>query len=156
MIHCKTRKRDLVDTFFKLGLSVSYDQVLQIATFMVNDACRRYIKEGIVCPTILLQNIFTSSAVNNIDHNPTSISSKDPFNGTGISLFQHISEDYQGVVQTFVQSEPMLKCHSKRVSLLPESYSNLPLAVLRFSEPSIPLVTCKEELSIDMSSFPGA
>ncbi|CAC5355831.1 unnamed protein product [Mytilus coruscus] len=48
----------------------------------------------------------------------------------------------------------MLKCHSKRVSLLPESYSNLPPAVLRFSEPDIPLV--EGELSIDMSSFPAA
>ncbi|CAG2227863.1 unnamed protein product [Mytilus edulis] len=50
--------------------------------------------------------------------------------------------------------EPMLKCQSKRVSLLPESYSNLPPAVLRFSEPDIPLV--EGELSIDMSSFPAA
>ncbi|CAG2220084.1 unnamed protein product [Mytilus edulis] len=57
------------------------------------------------------------------------------------------------VVQTFDQSEPMLKCQSKRVSLLPESYSNLPPAVLRFSEPDIPLV--EGELSIDMSSFPA-
>ncbi|CAG2246148.1 unnamed protein product [Mytilus edulis] len=64
------------------------------------------------------------------------------------------SKDVQGVVQTFDQSEPMLKCQSNRVSLLPESYSNLPPAVLRFSEPDIPLV--EGELSIDMSSFPAA
>ncbi|CAG2231321.1 unnamed protein product [Mytilus edulis] len=63
-------------------------------------------------------------------------------------------EDVQGVVQTFDQSEPMLKCQSKRVSLLPESHSNLPPAVLIFSEPDIPLV--EGELSIDMSSFPAA
>ncbi|VDI82572.1 Hypothetical predicted protein [Mytilus galloprovincialis] len=116
----------------------------------------RYVKDGIVCPTNLLQNIFTSSAVGNIDHNPISISSKDSFDGTGISLFQHISEDVQGVVQTFLQSEPMLNCQSKRVYLLPlpKSYSNLPPAVLRFNEPDIPLV--EGELSIDMSSFPAA
>ncbi|VDH96881.1 Hypothetical predicted protein [Mytilus galloprovincialis] len=154
MIHCKTRKRDLVDTFFKLGLSVSYDRVLEISTSMANDACRRYVQEGIVCPTNLLQNVFTSSAVDNIDHNPSSISSKDSFHGTGISLFQHISEDAQGVVQALDQSETMLKCQSKRVSLLPESYSNLPPAVLRFNEPDIPLV--EGELSIDMFSFPAA
>ncbi|CAC5355811.1 unnamed protein product [Mytilus coruscus] len=140
MVHCKTRKCDLVDTFFKLGLSVSYDRVLEISTSMANDACRRYIQEGIVCPTNLLQNIFTSSAVDNIDHNISSISSRDSFHGTCISLFQNISEDVQGVLQTYDQSEAMLKCHSKRVSLLPESYSNLPPAVLRFSEPDIPLV----------------
>ncbi|CAG2219887.1 unnamed protein product [Mytilus edulis] len=68
--------------------------------------------------------------------------------------FMSPQQDVQGVVQTFDQSEPMLKCQSKRVSLLPESYSNLPPAVLRFSEPDIPLV--EGELSIDMSSFPAA
>ncbi|CAC5421248.1 unnamed protein product [Mytilus coruscus] len=79
---------------------------------MANDACNHYIQESIVCPTHLLQNVFTSSNVDNIDHNPRSISSKDSFH---------------------------------------ESYSNLPLAVVRFSEPDIPLV--EGELSIDMSSF---
>ncbi|VDI67831.1 Hypothetical predicted protein [Mytilus galloprovincialis] len=96
-----TRKRDLVDTFFQLGMSVSYDRKLEISTSMANDSCRRFVKENIVWPTNLLQNVFTSSAVNNIDHNPRSISSKESFLGTGISLFQHISDDVQGVVQTF-------------------------------------------------------
>ncbi|CAG2210265.1 unnamed protein product [Mytilus edulis] len=63
-------------------------------------------------------------------------------------------KDAQGVVQALDQSETMLKCQSKRVSLLPESYSNLPPAVLRFNEPDIPLV--EGELSIDMFSFPAA
>ncbi|XP_063442044.1 hemicentin-1-like [Mytilus trossulus] len=74
---CKTRKRDLVDTFFKLRLSVIYNQVLEISTSMANDACRRYVQEGIVCPTNLQRNAFTSSAVDNIGHNPSSISLKD-------------------------------------------------------------------------------
>ncbi|XP_063412598.1 uncharacterized protein LOC134695304 [Mytilus trossulus] len=65
-----------------------------------------------------------------------------------------ISEDVQGVVQTFDQSETMLKCQSKRVPLLPESYSNLPPAVLRSSKPNIPLV--EGELLIDMSLVPAA
>ncbi|CAG2253182.1 unnamed protein product [Mytilus edulis] len=71
----------------------------------------------------------------------------------GADVSPRVNKDVQGVVQTFDQSEPMLKCQSKRVPLLPESYSNLPPAVLRFSEPDIPLV--EGELSIDMSSFPA-
>ncbi|CAG2219197.1 unnamed protein product [Mytilus edulis] len=70
-----------------------------------------------------------------------------------VDLMHMKQKDVQGVVQTFDQSEPILKCQSKRVPLLPESYSNLPPAVLRFSEPDIPLV--EGELSIDMSSFPA-
>jgi len=30
LMHTKTRKRDLVDTLFHLGLSVSYDRVLRL------------------------------------------------------------------------------------------------------------------------------
>ncbi|CAG2220760.1 unnamed protein product [Mytilus edulis] len=86
----------------------------------------------------------------NIDYNPSRISSKGSFHGTKISLFQHISEDIQDVVQTFDQSEPMLKCQSKRVSLQIFQHRS----VLRFNEPDIPLV--EGEISIDMSSFPAA
>ncbi|XP_063446800.1 fibroleukin-like [Mytilus trossulus] len=71
-----------------------------------------------------------------------------------ISDYSGTAEDVQGIVQTFDQSEPMLKFQPNRVSLLLESYSNLPPAVLRFSERDIPLV--EGELSIDMSSFPAA
>ncbi|CAG2208364.1 unnamed protein product [Mytilus edulis] len=68
-----------------------------------------------------------------------------------ISLFKHISEDVQGVVKHLTNLEPMLKCQSKRVSLLPKSYSNPPPAELRLSEPDIQLV--EGELSIICPHF---
>jgi len=33
------------------------------------------------------------STVDNIDHNPSSATSKESFHGTGISLFQHLKFD---------------------------------------------------------------
>jgi hypothetical protein len=38
MIHAKTRNREVIDTLFKLGLSVAYDRVLGISTNLANAA----------------------------------------------------------------------------------------------------------------------
>ena len=42
-----------------------------------------------VCPPKMRGDVFTPAAVDNIDHNPSSTTSKEEsFRGTGISLFQ--------------------------------------------------------------------
>ena len=94
MSHAETRKRPLVDELYSLGLSISYDRVLEISTEMGNKACARYESEGVVCPP-KLKNVFTTAAVDNIDHNPSSTTAQGAFHGTGISLFQHPSEKMQ-------------------------------------------------------------
>ena len=90
-IHARTRKRELVDDSFKLGLSVSYDRVLSISTGIGNTICREFQEENLACPAKLRKGIFTTSTVDNIDHNPSSNTAKESFHGTGISLFQNIS-----------------------------------------------------------------
>jgi len=69
MLHGTTRKRDLVDKLHVLGLSVSYARVLQISSDFANTVCRLHEAEGVVCPPHLRKNIFTTLAVDNIDHN---------------------------------------------------------------------------------------
>ena len=86
MVHTKTRKRELVDTLYGLGLSVSYDRVLNISTG--NNVCRHYEIELAVCPPQHKGGLFTTAAIDNIDHNPSSTTSHDSFHGTGVSLFQ--------------------------------------------------------------------
>ena len=46
----ETPKRELVDDFFKLGISVSYDQILSISTDVGNTICRKFQDENLVCP----------------------------------------------------------------------------------------------------------
>ncbi len=38
-VHAISRKRDLIDTLFDLGLSISYDRVMEISTAMNNHVC---------------------------------------------------------------------------------------------------------------------
>ena len=89
----KTRKRPLIDTLFQYGICISYNRVLEISTQMGEAVVQRYLDEGVVCPPIMCKGIFTTSAVDNIDHNPSASTAISSFHGTCISLFQHPSDD---------------------------------------------------------------
>lgn len=136
-VHARTRKRDLVDTLFDLGLSISYDRVLEISTAMNNYVCKQYNRDGVVCPLNLHQGLPTSGAIDNIDHNPSSTTASGSFHGTGISLFQHPSQDNHGhdrrehgILEQSTTAKMMLQ--------LPESYTNVPPLVLTKKDVPIP------------------
>ena len=44
--------------------------------------CARYEAEGVVCPAKLSKKVFTTAAVDNIDHNPSSATAQCAFHGT--------------------------------------------------------------------------
>ena len=108
MLHTKTRKRDLVDTMYQLGLSISYNRVLEISTELGN-ICHHYHVTNGVCPPELKCGLFTTAAIDNIDHNPSSTSAHDAFHGTAQSLFQHPNKE--------------LTCGTKPYRMLPTSTS---------------------------------
>ncbi len=85
-IYGTTREISLIDTFYKLGLCVSYDRLLSISTDITNTVIDRYEEDGIVCPSKLRNGVFTTAVVDNIDHNPSATSSQGSFHGTAISL----------------------------------------------------------------------
>ena len=122
LVHCKTRSRTLVETLNKLGLSVSYDRVLGLSADLGNSVINHFESTGTVCPPSLNTGVFTTSAVDNIDHNPSATSAQGSFHGTGISLFQHPDLDNAGTKQerdTFLKS-------GKTISKLPDSYTMVP------------------------------
>ena len=52
LLHAQTRKRDLVDWLFSLGLSISYDRVLRISAELGNSLCQRFHIDQVVCPPL--------------------------------------------------------------------------------------------------------
>ena len=141
MLHTKTRKRELVDALFNLGLCISYDRVLKISTELGNNICYYYQQKKVVCPPRLKGGIFTTAAVDNIDHNPSSISSHDSFHGTGISLFQHPTEknnDENSGVQLPADAIQDNIRAQKKALMLPEFYTTVPPVALRRDDPPIP------------------
>ena len=96
LIHAKTRKKGLIDKLWELGLCISHDRVMEISTSLANSVSYRYEKENVVCPKSLLKVVFSTSAVDNIDHNPSSTTAMGSLHGTGISIFQQRFENNIG------------------------------------------------------------
>ncbi|CAG2256073.1 unnamed protein product [Mytilus edulis] len=143
VIHCQTRKRGLIDKLYKLGLSVSYDRILSVSASLTNTLCKQYQEDGYVCPPSLRLGLFTTAAVDNIDHNPSSTTAKDSFHGTGISLFQHVTTQMNGQQRLDFQ---LTSIQGGRVTeSLPDSYAVVKPAVLKTNVPVIPVTdsTCK-------------
>ena len=137
-IHAATRSRGLVDTLHSLGMCVSYDRLLQLTSDIANGVCQRFRIEDTVCPSKLRQGLFTTAAVDNIDHNPSSATAKDSFHGTGISLIQHPSHTHGGLDR----GVPVLNQErsSKSIAHLPSAYTSVPPAALKTKNFTAPAV----------------
>ena len=86
LLHSQTCQKNLIDKLYSLGLSISYERVLEKTG---NKICERFELEKTVCPPTLRKGLFTYGAIDNIDHNLSFSTSQSSFHGTGISLFQN-------------------------------------------------------------------
>ena len=136
MLHVHTCKRDLVDRLYHLGMSISYDHVLRLFAQMGSNACKQFHQDHVICPLKLRSKVFTSAAVDNIDHNPTSTTSKQTFHGTGISLIQHPTFNGEGIDRS--TSTEGRSVGSKSVDNLPHFYTEVPLVTNSIKKCSIP------------------
>ncbi|CAE1303156.1 unnamed protein product [Acanthosepion pharaonis] len=117
----KTRKRELINKFHEHGLNISYDRVLEISGKLGETVIKQYVEEDVVFPPVLRKGLFTTAAVDNIDHNPTATTASTSFHGTSISMFQHPSKENreQRVSPKITDSR------TRKVPELPEDYTNI-------------------------------
>ena len=95
-IYSHTRKAQLVNDLFDVGMSISYKRILEIENALGASVCEQFQKEGIVCPAKLRNGLFTVAAYDNLDHNPTSNTCQESFHGTGVSLSQYRTNEELG------------------------------------------------------------
>ncbi|KAJ8393374.1 hypothetical protein AAFF_G00060960 [Aldrovandia affinis] len=138
MLHAHTRKKELVDRLSHLGLSISYDRVLQLSAQMGNSVCQQFHRERVVCPPKMRGQVFTTAAVDNIDHNPSATTSKDSFLGTAISLIQHPSYTGEGVDRSIVIVGGSGDARSKTVAPLPHYYTDVPPVTSSIKKSPVP------------------
>ena len=139
-VHAETRSRDLVEVLHSLGINISYDRVLAISTDLGNEVCCRYTDESAVRPSNLRLHLFTTAAVDNIDHNPTSTTAHDSFHGTGISLFQHPSAENPGTTRAPIDISHAVSS-SKSVCQLPEAYTEIAPVIAPAKHPQVSATT---------------
>ena len=69
----------------------------------------------------MVHGLFTSAAIDNIDHNPSSNTTKSSFHGTSISIFQHSDSEIE-IPQANFKSD----FNDEQQLSLPDYYANLP------------------------------
>ena len=110
-----------------MGLSVSYDRILQLENQLATSVCEFTKEIGLVCPIQLHHGLFIVGALDNLDHNPSSTTAKDSFHGTGISLFQLPTVSNEGYQQSIIT---LPSTNTTKNHQLPEEYTTVPAAVL--------------------------
>ena len=78
-VYAKIRKRILVEMLHDHGMSISYDRVLEISPELGDATVSIYVEEGVVCPPVLRIGLFTTAAMDNIDHNPSATTATTSF-----------------------------------------------------------------------------
>ena len=86
-IFSKTRKKHLVEMLHENGISISYSRVLEISAKLGDAVVNRYAEDELVCPPALRRHVCTTSAMDNIDHNPTATTATTSFHGTAFPFF---------------------------------------------------------------------
>ena len=90
-----------------------------------------------VCLPALNGGHFTTGAVDNIDYEPSSTSTRDSFHGTGMSLFQHRDTNFSEVPRVnFTTLDDMAT--KGTIACLPETYTSMPSTTLARQDPSVP------------------
>ena len=138
-IHAKTQNKDIIDTLFKLGLSVSYDRILAISTNLANAVIRQFEMDRLVCPVSLKRGLLTKGMVDNIDHNPGSTTATGSLHGTSVSLSQDLFPGQLGIERPIPLLTEDIK-NETQISPIPESYSVMPPAALTNKDPPVPAV----------------
>ena len=147
-IHSSTRSKTLIEKMYQMGISVSYDRIMEIEDWLVSSLCQHYKEDGCVSPACLRKGIFSVGALDNLDHNPSSTTSVSPFHGTGISIFQFPTESVPGESRPPLEVPPPVTEHQG----LPESYVTVPIVALNTSSVSVPPcneTTCHVDINID-------
>ena len=131
-IHVKTRSKELIEKQHELGMSISYWRTLEVTDRIRNSVCNTYISQGLVCPPSLPKGVFCTSAIDNLDHDPSSTHANWSFHGTAISITCHPTLDLPPSSSLLADNKV-----TKNVSLL-EDYRMVPEAFLKNKSPTVP------------------
>ena len=93
--------------------------MIQIERDAAYSLCAQSQANDIVCPSHLCKGLFIVGAMENIDHDPSSITAQSSFRGTGISLTQFPTADYMGTA-----IEPVATVATERLDLPRSHYSS--------------------------------
>ena len=75
-VYSQTGEKKIREKLYSNGLCISYDRVIEVENNITKDLCQKYKEAEIVCPLSLYSGLLTCAAIDNIDHNSSSSTSK--------------------------------------------------------------------------------
>ncbi|CAB3987893.1 Hypothetical predicted protein [Paramuricea clavata] len=141
-VHAMTRSKTLIAKLYQMGLSVSYLRIMELEDMFATSISERFEADGFVVPACLKKGVFTVGALDNSDHNPSSMTAASSFHGTGISLFQLPTISNPGEERPPVALPPQGTGHA-----LPEEYATVYPVELNTSKAVVPTRDMKEIVS---------
>ena len=145
MLHAATRKGKLVDWCSEEGMCVSYDRLLDIRDTIGEEICKEYDNNDLVCPPLLEEGAFVTAAIDNLDHNPSSVDADTSVHVMTISIFQHVT-NLPALEQKTFDLKPR---KTVRKMNLPKNYTDI--KPTRESKPEPPTVNVSSSNSIPVS-----
>ena len=122
---------------------------LWLYPLMLQTACVPGLSQKGLCA---VTGVFTTAAVDNTDHNPSSTTSQGSFHGTAISLLQHPTQQFPGTPRAVTVIDNNLQ-GQRAVSPLPAAYTLVnpvalpsPLPCTHLSLPLVPPVPASVQL----------
>ncbi len=107
-----------------------------LENLLASAVSKQYKDQGVVCPVNIRINVYEVGALDNIDYNPSSTTSKDTFHGTAISIFQCHTKGNCGDCRERVVIDP--SSNSTQDHSLPENYTNVLAVTTNISEVVVP------------------
>ena len=133
-IQALTRCKKLITELYQLGLSMSYDRLMEMEDWLATAVSKQFKEDGFVSPVCLKKGLFSVGALDNLDHNPSSTTATSSFHGTGISVFQFPRECHPGDGRPPITAPPS---DSDKHSIL-DSYAIVPPTELKTTAMSVP------------------
>lgn len=90
-LHAHDRLKNLIREFHQLGLTVSYDRIMDVWRRFARAVSKRFKDEGVVVPTNCKHGVFSTATTDNID-----VSSRTDMHGTSTTLIGHLRKDNTG------------------------------------------------------------
>lgn len=122
-MYLNTGKKELVNTLHREGLCISTDCLRTISIDLSNSAIEFWEQISVVTPYTMRKGAFTSGALDNFDHNLTSMTARTTYLGTGLSTTQHNVSDFNPPIRLDILRQ--LAGGKKKVSSLLAFYTNL-------------------------------
>ena len=125
-LYSRTRSRSLIDSFHEMGVTCSYDRVLEVTKDMGDSLVAQFKVHGVFVPGNLRSGVFTILAKDNVDSNATSSTATRHYHGTSMTIMQYPTAGNTGVEVYKPVSDDAAQTTSKKVESIPDEYAKPP------------------------------